>query len=176
VAREVREAAQREIYFVTLGGRERRVEFGSEELLVDGEIRRVRLLKPEAGVVGTLWLDGRAVPLSAVRDHGEWWIRVEGRRFRVRVEDERARAIRQLAQVEGRERVATALCAPMPGLIVRLEVKEGQRVDKGAGLVVMEAMKMENELRAETACVIGSIEVDEGQAVNQGDVLVRFDG
>jgi pyruvate carboxylase subunit B len=63
----------------------------------------------------------------------------------------------------------------MPGLVVRVLVQPGQRVGPGQGLVVLEAMKMENELRATAPATVGSILVDPGQAVEKGQVLVEFD-
>src|SRR2546421_744162 len=62
--------------------------------------------------------------------------------------------------------------APMPGLVVRVEVADGQRVEAGAGLVVVEAMKMENELRAPRAGVVQTVHVAVGQAVEKGMPLV----
>jgi len=62
----------------------------------------------------------------------------------------------------------------MPGLVVRIEVAVGQRVDAGAGLVVVEAMKMENELRASRAAVVETVHVTVGQAVEKGTPLVTL--
>jgi biotin carboxyl carrier protein len=63
----------------------------------------------------------------------------------------------------------------MPGLIVRVEVTEGQEFDEGDGLVVMEAMKMENELRADGPGRVVSIEVNQGQAVERDTVLLKLE-
>ncbi|HEX9393001.1 MAG TPA: biotin/lipoyl-containing protein, partial [Gemmatimonadales bacterium] len=65
--------------------------------------------------------------------------------------------------------------APMPGLVVRVEVQEGQRVEAGAGLVVVEAMKMENELRATRAGVVSRVHVKAGQTVDRGVPLVTLE-
>ena len=62
----------------------------------------------------------------------------------------------------------------MPGLVVRVEVAVGQRVEPGAGLVVVEAMKMENELRAPRAGVVREVHVAAGQAVERGAPLVTL--
>ncbi|TNF74372.1 MAG: acetyl-CoA carboxylase biotin carboxyl carrier protein subunit [Acidobacteria bacterium] len=62
----------------------------------------------------------------------------------------------------------------MPGRVVALLVEEGQEVESGDGLVVLEAMKMENEIRAETAGVVRKILVSEGQAVEGGDPLFEI--
>ena len=63
----------------------------------------------------------------------------------------------------------------MPGLVVRVQVEPGQPVSSGAGLVVLEAMKMENELRATTAGTVRRVRVRPGEAVEKGQVLVEFD-
>jgi len=64
------------------------------------------------------------------------------------------------------------IVAPMPGRLVRVLVERGQQVEAGAGLVVMEAMKMENELRSPRAGRIAELPVREGQAVETGALLV----
>jgi pyruvate carboxylase subunit B len=60
----------------------------------------------------------------------------------------------------------------MPGLVVKVEVEEGERVEAGRGLVIVEAMKMENELKAEAAGVVSRIHVEAGQAVEKDQILV----
>lgn len=67
------------------------------------------------------------------------------------------------------------LAAPMPGLIVRVNVKEGELVRAGQGLVVMEAMKMENELRATSAGVVHRVLVSAGDAVEKGALLLEME-
>ena len=63
----------------------------------------------------------------------------------------------------------------MPGLIVRINVEPGMQVQPGQGLVVMEAMKMENELRASAAGVVKAVRVSPGTAVERGTVLVELE-
>jgi biotin carboxyl carrier protein len=65
--------------------------------------------------------------------------------------------------------------APMPGLIVRVEVEPGQEVRAGQPIVIMEAMKMENELRAEAAGLVARVLVAAGQPVEKGAILVEFE-
>jgi pyruvate carboxylase subunit B len=60
----------------------------------------------------------------------------------------------------------------MPGLVVKLEVDEGDTVEAGQGVVIVEAMKMENELKAEAAGVVSCIHVAAGEAVEQDQVLI----
>ena len=79
--------------------------------------------------------------------------------------DERTRHIRSLTGAGDRPRGRAALKAPMPGLVVRVQVERGRRVAAGAGVVVLEAMKMENELKAAAAAVVT---VGPGQAGRGG--------
>ena len=63
----------------------------------------------------------------------------------------------------------------MPGLVVRVDVEPGHRVEAGQGVVIIEAMKMENELKAEADGVVSRVLVEQGQAVEKGAVLVEFE-
>ena len=95
-----------------------------------------------------------------------------GYRASVTVKSERERSSRTRG---GSAADSKELRAPMPGLIVKVLVSVGDSVEPGAPLVVMEAMKMENELRAAGAGVVAAIEVREGQNVESAALLVRFE-
>jgi pyruvate carboxylase subunit B len=71
-------------------------------------------------------------------------------------------------QAEGRQQVV----APMPGKVVRVLVSAGEQVEAGQGLLVVEAMKMQNEIRSPKSGTVEKVVASEGQAVNAGDVLV----
>ena len=75
------------------------------------------------------------------------------------------------AQAEGRQQVA----APMPGKVVRILAKAGDKVEAGQGLVVVEAMKMQNEIRSPKNGIVERVLAREGQPVNAGEVLVWVD-
>jgi len=89
--------------------------------------------------------------------------------------DERTRHIRSLAGGGDQRRAAGVLKAPMPGLVVRVQVQPGEKVAAGDPLVVLEAMKMENELKAGAPGVVKSVRVAPGEAVEKGQVLVEFE-
>jgi biotin carboxyl carrier protein len=89
--------------------------------------------------------------------------------------DERTRAIREMAGVKEGTRGPKALRAPMPGLVVKVEIREGDAVVEGQGLVIVEAMKMENELKAEGEGRVARILVEPGQAVEKDQVMVEFE-
>jgi pyruvate carboxylase subunit B len=99
---------------------------------------------------------------------------VAGDRWEAEVVDERTRHIRSLTSGANAARPPATLRAPMPGLVVRVLVEAGQEVAAGAGMVVLEAMKMENELKAAGPSVVGAIRVVAGEPVEKGQVLVEL--
>ena len=106
---------------------------------------------------------------------GKYTLWVDGYRFETEALDERTRAIRDLSAASAGPVGPAPILAPMPGLIVRVNVSVGDKVEAGQGVVVMEAMKMENELRATAAGVVKSIEVAAGTAVEKGTLLVALE-
>jgi biotin carboxyl carrier protein len=106
---------------------------------------------------------------------GTYTLWVDGYRFESEALDERTRAIRDLSATSAAPAGPAPILAPMPGMIVRVSVKAGDRVEAGQGVVVMEAMKMENELRATAAGVVKSVEVSPGTAVEKGALLVALE-
>ena len=106
---------------------------------------------------------------------GRYTLWVDGYRFETEALDERTRAIRDLSAASTGPAGPAPILAPMPGLIVRVSVKAGDHVEAGQGLVVMEAMKMENELRTTTAGVVRSVEVSAGMTVEKGALLVALE-
>lgn len=106
---------------------------------------------------------------------GRYTLWVDGYRFETEALDERTRAIRDLSAASAGPVGPAPILAPMPGLIVRVSVEVGDKVEAGQGLVVMEAMKMENELRATAAGTVRSVEVAAGTAVEKGALLVALE-
>jgi biotin carboxyl carrier protein len=98
---------------------------------------------------------------------------IAGQPYEVRLEDERERALANLAGGAHESGDAT-IKAPMPGLVVNLPVALGESVQRGQTVAVLEAMKMENDLIAPRAGVIKEVKVTQGQAVNQGQALVTI--
>lgn len=116
----------------------------------------------EPGVLSII-VDGRSYE-ARVRNGAVY---VNGARYNVEVEDPRAPKVRAAAGLEARQ----TLKAAMPGKIVRVLVSEGDEVTVGQGIAVVEAMKMQNEVRSPKAGRVVSVGVKEGAAVNAGDVL-----
>ncbi|MBI2680495.1 MAG: biotin/lipoyl-binding protein [Candidatus Solibacter usitatus] len=141
---------------------------GREFRLGSGEWRRAQVLEVEPGVFSIL-LDGRSYEARVENAQDGAGVTIGGRRMRVELQDPR-RANRQSAgrRTDGPLQVA----APMPGKIVRFLVARGDEVVAGQGLVVIEAMKMQNELKAARPGLVAAIPVREGETVSAGAVLV----
>lgn len=162
-------------YFVRIGDTTKTIDIQNGRVELDGETLEADISTLPGSDRQHLRMDGRSLSLFARRTEPGWAVELEGRLFEVVVEDERTRHIRELASHVAPVETGWDLRAPMPGLIVRVEVGEGQEVAEGDGLVVMEAMKMENELRADAAGRVTSVKVEAGQAVERDEVLLRME-
>ena len=115
------------------------------------------------------------VEVRRLAGRGRYAVVVDGFRYEVEALDERSRAIRDLTAATAGPAGPAPLVAPMPGLIVRVTVRPGDRVVPGQGLVVMEAMKMENELRTQAGGTVKSVLVQPGATVEKGARLVELE-
>lgn len=158
-----------------LAGRTVEVELDGDRVTVDGRTYSASLGAIPGTPLRQLLLDDR--PLSLAMEplgRGRWGLTASGERWEVEVLDERTRHIRSLTGTSEQRRLADVLRAPMPGLVVRVQASPGDRVSAGAGVVVLEAMKMENELRVHASAVVKAVRVAPGEAVEKGQVLVEF--
>lgn len=164
-------------YYVEIDGRTVEVVLGPDGVQVDG--RRVEVdLRPNAqSHIWHLLLDGKSHTLSARRreERGGWQIEMDGRRHDVLALDERRRAIRSLAGSALSSHGPVEVKAPMPGLVITVEVDRDARVERGQGLVVIEAMKMENEVKASVDGRVTDVRIAAGQAVDKGQTLLVID-
>jgi pyruvate carboxylase subunit B len=100
---------------------------------------------------------------------------VDGYRFDVEALDERSRTIRDITAAAAKPTGPAAIVAPMPGLVVRINVAVGDVITPGHGAIVMEAMKMENELRAPTGGRVRAVHAEVGMAAEKGTILVELE-
>lgn len=160
------------------------------EVLIDGNSHQVEMERAEKGYQCTV--DGEPFELDvamtardvlsiihngrqfeAKREYslmGETHVIIGSERFAAEVRD--PRSLRSRLAVAGAEAGPAKIIAPMPGKIVRVIAAEGDEVEAGQGLVVVEAMKMQNEIKAPKSGKVTKVAVKEGANVNAGDVLV----
>lgn len=164
-------------YLVDVNGERVEVLLDAEGVSVDGAREDAHLADVAGTSVRLVTIGGVQHRVVARRggERGRYALWLDGWRFDVEALDERTRAIRELSAANAGPAGPAPVVAPMPGLVVRVHVAVGDRVQAGQGVVVMEAMKMENELRAPAAGVVKSIAAVPGAAVEKGTRLIEFE-
>lgn len=164
-------------YTVEIGGKQVTVTLTADGVLLDGVEVPATVVQVPSSPIQMLRLGDSVHELVAHRaEHrGAYTISIDDQRVDVEALDERARAVRSLRAASGANTGVEPVRAPMPGLVTRILVSPGDEVKAGARLVVMEAMKMENELRAKADGRVRSIAVAAGTAVEKGALLVEWE-
>lgn len=164
-------------YAVEIDGQLFAVTLGGGMASVDGAPPVAAHLEDVEGTpIRLITIGGSTHRVTARRDgaRGRYLLRIDGRRYEVDALDERTRAIRDMAEATRPAAGPVPLLSPMPGLVVRVHVAAGDAVTAGQPLVAIEAMKMENELRATVAGTVKSVRAGPGTAVEKGATLVEF--
>lgn len=163
-------------YVVDVNGARVTVEIDGGSATIDG-VRHAVSLHPVDGTPVRLVRIGEATHRVIARRgarRGEWTLDIAGERYEADALDERLRAIRDMTAAAASASGPAPLVAPMPGLIIRVSVSAGDVVAAGQGLVVVEAMKMENELKAPMAAVVVAVRAEPGRTVEKGAILVEL--
>ena len=142
-----------------------RVEGGRVHAEVGGRLYDLELREPEPG--SYLFLHDAEVQECRVSE--SLGVSLHGRNYAVTIVD--PKRLRSGQDSDRHHHGLAEITAPMPGKVVRVQIAAGDSVEKGSGIVVVEAMKMQNEMKSPRAGVIVSIHVKPGDTVNAGDVL-----
>ena len=162
-----------EIYFAEIEGKEYRIEILSEtRVVINGTSHEIdyQTLKQHASC--SLLFDGRSFEPNTYQENGGWEILLQGRRFKVIVEDERERRLRKAAGQTSTQKGKFTLQAPMPGLVIDIQVNVGDEVKEGQVLLILESMKMQNELKAPRDGKIARIQAKVGDNVERKQSLL----
>lgn len=160
-------------YVTTVGDREFLVEVLDEHHInIDGKTYEVDFEAVGGQPVYSLIADGKSHE-AYVRESDEGWqVLLRGRLYPVKVEDEREKRLRAAAGGGVADSGEFHLKAPMPGLVVAVPVEEGQQVEKGQVLLILESMKMQNELKSPRDGTVSRIKVKAGESVEQKQPLL----
>lgn len=146
----------------------------SGEVVVDGVTHTVDL-RPIAGTsLFSLIIDNESHELLVERREGMYYVYLAGHRLPVDVGDARLKALIAMSRKKAGEASGATVAAPMPGMVVKVFVEVGAVVSAGDGLVILEAMKMENEIFAGVAGTVAQVHVQPQQEVRDGDLLVSI--
>ena len=158
------------IFEIEIAGKKHRVEATQsverEKWSIDGRGVDADAVEIALGVYSLL-IDGQSIEVRVENFASKLRVTVGGREYEAVVRDPREwkRSSGGAAELEGRAQIM----APMPGKVIRLLVSMGDAVEAGQGLVVVEAMKMQNEIRSPKSGKVEKLAVTEGQTVNAGD-------
>jgi biotin carboxyl carrier protein len=162
-----------EKYFAEIEGVEYQIEILSDNrVVINGEPYELNFQGLRQHLSYSLLLEGKSFEINIYQDNGIWEVLLRGNQFSVQVEDERERRLRMATGQASKQEGKIVLQAPMPGLVIDIPVKEGQEVEKGNVLLILESMKMQNELTAPRAGRITRIQVKVNDHVDRTQVLL----
>jgi biotin carboxyl carrier protein len=161
-------------YVTTVDGKEFIVEVMDEKhVSVNGQVLEVDFESVDGQPVYSLIIGGKSYEGYVYPDEQKWQVLLHGRLYQADVEDEREKRLREAASGSVAEGGEFHLKAPMPGLVVAIPVAEGQAVKKGQVLLILESMKMQNELKAPRDGTVSRIRVKAGETVEQKQTLLN---
>ena len=160
-------------YITTVEDKQFVVEIIDEKhVSVDGKVYEVDFESVSGQPVYSLIVDGRSHEGYVAQGDDNWQVLLRGRLYPITVEDEREKRLRSAAGGGVAETGEYHLRAPMPGLVVAIPVAEGQPIQKGQVLIILESMKMQNELRSPRDGTVGRLRVRAGETVEQKQTLL----
>jgi biotin carboxyl carrier protein len=159
-------------YFARIGNNEYEVEITDSQILLEGEAVDVNIVRSGIPELYSVLFGGQSHEMLITSDRFNYTVSIRSEQFQVQVQDERNRRLNQARKLPSLPDGELAITAPIPGLVVKVLVNPGDAVEEGQPLVILEAMKMENEIRCIRAGVAKSITVLPGQRVEQNAVLV----
>ncbi len=162
-------------YITTIHEKEYEVDIlDDRHVAVNGQCFEIDFHTMSDQPVYSLLVDGKSYEAYVYPAEEAWQVLFVGRLFHATVEDERERRLKTRSEGGVSERAEFLLKAPMPGLIVSVPVQEGQAVEKGEILVVLESMKMQNELKSPRAGTVSRLRVHPGDSVELRQVLLSI--
>jgi biotin carboxyl carrier protein len=160
-------------YITTVDNKEYLVEILDEKhIIINGKTYEVDFESVSGQPVYSLIVDGKSHESYVQQGDDNWQVLLRGRLYPVTVEDERENRLRAAAGGGVAESGEFHLKAPMPGLVVAIPVEEGQEIKKGQVILILESMKMQNELKSPRDGTIGRIRVKTGESVEQKQTLL----
>lgn len=160
-------------YVTTVGEQEYVVDvLDDAHVSINGKIFAVDFHSVSDQPVYSLLVDGQSFEAYVYPAEDLWQVLLTGRLFQARVEDEREHRLRSQSAGSVLADREYHLKAPMPGLIVSVAVEEGQEVKNGEVLIILESMKMQNELKSPRDGVVSRLKVKAGDSVEQRQVIL----
>ncbi|MFQ5602022.1 MAG: biotin/lipoyl-containing protein [bacterium] len=164
-------------YFAKLAGLEHEIEINDSDeqisVSLNGKTTPVEIQRIDGSHIYSLIMDGHSYQLYIEPQGNSYLVALNGKKYSIAVEDEKARRLKSLIKSEEKHQGEVKIKAPMPGLIVKITVQEGQEIKSGDRLLIIEAMKMENEIRSHVDGRVKKICIAENDSVEK-DVLLMI--
>jgi biotin carboxyl carrier protein len=162
-------------YITTIEGQDFEIEVIDERHIRIGDrLLEVDFESVSGQPVFSLLVNGRSYESFVYPGEEDWQVLLRGRQYQVKVEDEREKRLHAAAGGAVAEAGEYHLKAPMPGLVVSVPVSDGQEIQKGQVLVILESMKMQNELKSPRTGTVGRVRVKAGESVEQKQTLLSL--
>ncbi len=162
-------------YITMVNDRQYTIEIDQEDrITVDGDSFEVDFQQLSEGGILSLLLNNQSLEAIVEERDGAWEVLIRGELYSVQVQDERAFRLAKARGVVAELTGDATIKSPMPGLIIAVPVEEGQEVGKGDQIVILESMKMENELRSPRDGVVKRVYVEPGQSVEKNQLLATI--
>lgn len=141
-------------------------QLNSPEVGSEGKKEKIHIIKNHKSISAEI--------VSADFDKKQYKVKVSGTTYNVTIETPLAQLIKEMGLSLGSTSVENEILAPMPGIILEVNIAEGDEVKQGDFLCVLEAMKMENALTAPRDGIIKSVNITKGETVDKGKLLIEF--
>lgn len=164
-------------YIATIDNQQYEIEINDENrVTIDGQPVTLDFKSMSEGQpIYSLILNGKSYEAMIELTEEGWQVMLRGQLYQIDIEDERQRRLRMASGGTSTQSGELKLKAPMPGLIVDVPVEEGQEVTKGDNLIILESMKMQNEIKSPREGKILRVNVNPGDSVNQNQILLILD-
>lgn len=162
-------------YVATIGGRSFEIDINEAgEITADGKVLALDFQSVADQPVYSMLLDGESFEANVYTSEAEVEVLLRGQLYLVNVEDERQRRLRESSRGGALQEGEFSLVAPMPGLVIGVPVQPGDEVESGQDLIILESMKMQNELKAPRSGTVSTVQVSPGDSVDQDQVMVTL--
>ncbi|MFH2102645.1 MAG: biotin/lipoyl-containing protein [Chloroflexota bacterium] len=160
-------------YSATVNDQEFTIEIVDDHRVrINDEIHEIDFISISGEPVYSLLVDGKSYEAVVYPEDDGLQVQMVGRQYQVQVEDEREKRLRAAGGGSVGESSDYNLKAPMPGLVVSIAVTDGQLVEKNQVLLILESMKMQNELKSPRAGTVTRVRVKAGDSVEQKQLIL----
>ena len=160
-------------YYTKVNEKEFIIDIGQDDTILINDTRYTIDFKilPISGLVSLL-INNQSLEAVVEERDTHWEVLTKGELYNVHVQDERAFRLAQARGTDLGDSGETAVKAPMPGLVIKVLVEKGETIVQGQQVVILESMKMENELKAPRGGVVTAVKTEAGASVDKDQVLV----